>query len=73
MTDKDMSSLRVPSFCPICGRVMRGSYATRTYYDFGCCDVCHVEFIEGREERWKSGWRPDADQVSRVVAKYDTM
>ena len=26
---------------------------------FGCCFGCYIQWIEGREERWLSGWRPD--------------
>lgn len=26
---------------------------------YGCCDTCYINFIEGREERWNSGWRPN--------------
>tara|TARA_Y100000593_G_scaffold37653_1_gene73050 strand:- start:925 stop:1302 length:378 start_codon:yes stop_codon:yes gene_type:complete len=26
---------------------------------FGCCWNCYIQYIEGREERWKKGWRPN--------------
>lgn len=61
--------LRVPAFCPICGWVMRSSRSTRTYYDFGCCMNCHCEFVEDREERWASGWRPTPEQVAAFLRK----
>ena len=25
---------------------------------FGCCNKCHIQWIEGREQRWTEGWRP---------------
>jgi len=25
---------------------------------FDCCWKCHIQWVEGREERWLSGWRP---------------
>lgn len=25
---------------------------------FECCQGCFIKHIEGREERWKNGWRP---------------
>jgi len=59
------SDLRVPSFCPICDCVMKGSKSTSTYYDWGCCMHCFIEFVDDREERWKSGWRPSADEISK--------
>ena len=26
---------------------------------FGCCWNCYIQHIEGREDRWKKGWRPN--------------
>ena len=25
---------------------------------FDCCFKCYIRYVEGREERWKNGWRP---------------
>jgi hypothetical protein len=44
--------------CPFCQCYSFSSqddiYMTR----FGCCYGCFVKYIDGREERWMSGWRP---------------
>lgn len=55
-------SLRVPIFCPVCSNLMKGR-STSTYYDYGACVNCFIYFIEGREERWKSGWRPSMGEI----------
>ena len=26
---------------------------------FDCCEKCYIQWVEGREERWKNGWRPN--------------
>ena len=26
---------------------------------FDCCFKCFVQYVEGREERWQKGWRPN--------------
>ena len=26
---------------------------------FGSCYKCYVQYVEGREERWQEGWRPN--------------
>ncbi len=26
---------------------------------FDCCFKCYVQYVEGREDRWKNGWRPN--------------
>lgn len=62
-------TLRVPSFCPICDLIMKGNKSTASYYDFGCCANCHIEFIEHREEKWKSGWRPSQADIDKFLAK----
>ena len=45
-----LEEFRVPSFCPVCLMIMKGSLSTRSYYDFGCCSSCFIQFVEGREE-----------------------
>lgn len=62
-------TLLVPAFCPICELIMKSSRSTRTYYDFGCCMHCYIEFVEDREERWRSGWRPSAEDLDRFFKK----
>ena len=44
--------------CPVCL-----TYSTKLKDDmymskFECCHHCYVQWVEGREERWKTGWRP---------------
>lgn len=29
---------------------------------FSTCQKCYVQYIEGREQRWNSGWRPNEDK-----------
>jgi len=55
---EDIKSLRVPTFCPLCGFLMKGK-STNTFYNHGVCVNCFIHFIDGRESKWKSGWRPD--------------
>ncbi len=64
----DFKSLRVPTFCPICSGLMKGK-STNTWYDWGTCMNCFIEFIETREERWKSGWRPSEQEVTNYTSK----
>ena len=26
---------------------------------YSCCQKCYIQYVEDREERWLSGWRPD--------------
>ena len=60
---------RVPAWCPICERVMKGSYSTNSFYNFGCCHDCYIEFVEDRVERWNDGWRPSKEDLERFYKK----
>ena len=44
--------------CPVCEK-----YSFRTRDDiymskYECCFECFIKYVDGREERWKKGWRP---------------
>lgn len=45
--------------CPVCHsysfELRDDVYMTK----FDCCFGCYIQYVEGREERWKSDWRPD--------------
>ena len=28
---------------------------------FDCCYNCYIQWVEDREDRWKSGWRPEEE------------
>ena len=50
---------KINRVCPVCE-----SYSFSTNDDvymtkFSCCFECYIQHIEGREERWKTGWRPN--------------
>ena len=65
------SELRVPAFCPVCSMLMKGR-STPTYYDWGCCIHCFIEFLENsenRQKKWKEGWRPSKDEVDIFLKK----
>jgi hypothetical protein len=44
--------------CTICSNILKQrDMLFETKYE--CCQNCYVHYVEGREERWKQGWRPD--------------
>ncbi len=71
MTEEERQALRFPLSCPICDIVMKGGTAgdDKYYYKWGCCRFCSIEFVEDREERWLSGWRPSTAEVERMFRK----
>ena len=31
-------------------------------HKYDCCQNCFIKYVEGREERWQSGWRPTKEE-----------
>tara|TARA_Y100000593_G_C4317178_1_gene341527 strand:+ start:188 stop:571 length:384 start_codon:yes stop_codon:yes gene_type:complete len=29
---------------------------------YECCFDCYIQWVEGREERWNTGWRPEGEK-----------
>ena len=44
--------------CPVCDTYSFDKKDDLYMNRFECCLKCYINFVEGREERWKSGWRP---------------
>ncbi len=45
--------------CPVCETYSFKSNDDVYMIKFSCCEKCYIQWIEGREERWKKGWRPN--------------
>ncbi len=57
--NKRKSSHKISRTCPVCGSYSFSLNDDLYMTKFNCCFNCYIQFIEGREERWKSGWRPN--------------
>lgn len=45
--------------CPICTSFAKKSMDDVCLVKFDCCEKCYIQYVEGREERWLKGWRPN--------------
>ena len=45
--------------CPVCNTYSFKSNDDVYMIKFQCCFNCYIQWVEGREERWKTGWRPN--------------
>ena len=45
--------------CPVCNTYSFDSKDDVYMKKFECCYKCWIQWVEGREERWKTGWRPN--------------
>tara|TARA_R100001015_G_C4634100_1_gene199960 strand:+ start:147 stop:518 length:372 start_codon:yes stop_codon:yes gene_type:complete len=46
------------SVCDVCSNILKQQdmlYETK----YECCRNCYIQHVEGREDRWEQGWRPD--------------
>ena len=60
--DIEIKTKRKPSTsqrsCPVCKTYSFSSRDDLYMNRFKCCQQCYIDYVEFREERWKSGWRP---------------
>tara|TARA_Y100001937_G_C7025268_1_gene287415 strand:- start:11 stop:403 length:393 start_codon:yes stop_codon:yes gene_type:complete len=50
--------------CPVCGKYSFEGKDDLYMNKFSCCFDCYIQYVEGREERWSSGWRPDKNTMA---------
>lgn len=48
--------------CPVCKKYSFRSEDDLYMNKFDTCYRCYIKFIEGREEKWRSGWRPNKEK-----------
>ena len=47
--------------CPVCKTYSFKSQDDVYMNKYECCFGCYIQYVEGREERWQSGWRPQGE------------
>ena len=45
--------------CPTCSTYSFNKADDFYMHKFECCELCFVKWVDGREERWLAGWRPE--------------
>jgi len=59
LISKELLNRESKRSCPICNTYSFKSVDDLYMTKFDCCLKCYIQWVEGREERWKSGWRPN--------------
>jgi hypothetical protein len=44
--------------CPVCGALVRKVNDDIYLLKYDCCEECYIKYVEDREDRWLTGWRP---------------
>lgn len=47
--------------CPTCLTYSFNKADDFYMHKFECCEMCYIKWVEGREERWLAGWRPQGE------------
>tara|TARA_R100000008_G_scaffold86555_1_gene80146 strand:- start:3948 stop:4349 length:402 start_codon:yes stop_codon:yes gene_type:complete len=53
--------------CPVCETYSFDMKDDLYMNKFECCFDCYIQWVEGREERWESGWRPEKIDASKRI------
>jgi hypothetical protein len=47
--------------CPVCSTYSFDKADDIYMHRHDCCNMCFIQWVDGREERWKTGWRPKGE------------
>jgi len=47
--------------CPVCNKYSFHPRDDLYMNKFEACFKCYIQWVDGREERWNSGWRPNKE------------
>jgi len=45
--------------CPVCNAYSFKRRDDLYMTKYQCCEKCYIQWVEDREDRWKTGWRPN--------------
>ena len=48
--------------CPVCHSMARKAADDVCLLKFDCCHPCYIKYVEDREDRWNTGWRPKGNK-----------
>lgn len=50
--------------CPICDKYLADTKDDVYLLKWNCCYSCFIQWVEHREERWVTGWRPNKEKLN---------
>ena len=59
LLSKNLINKKSKRKCPVCDIYSFDMEDDLYMNKFECCFQCFVQWVEGREERWLNGWRPN--------------
>ena len=62
LIDKRLINNKDRRGCPVCDIYSFDLKDDLYMNKFQCCWPCYIQWVDGREERWKKGWRPNVEK-----------
>ena len=59
---RNLINKEINRVCPVCETYSFSGRDDLYMNKFECCEKCYIRWVEDREERWMSGWRPNKEQ-----------
>jgi hypothetical protein len=59
LVPKKLLNIESNRTCPVCDTYSFDVRDDVYMNKYDCCRLCYVKYVEDREERWLSGWRPN--------------
>jgi len=56
---KKLLNREANGICPVCGKYNLSSRDEVFILKWQSCEKCYILYVEGREDRWTKGWRPN--------------
>ena len=56
---RNLINKEINRVCPVCETYSFSGKDDLYMNKFECCEKCYIQWVEGREDRWKKGWRPN--------------
>tara|TARA_R100000808_G_C2143099_1_gene150863 strand:- start:1908 stop:2306 length:399 start_codon:yes stop_codon:yes gene_type:complete len=65
LLSRKLINKRSERVCPVCDTYSFSKRDDLYMNRFECCLKCYINFVEDREERWATGWRPEKLEKNR--------
>jgi len=61
------SKVMTPLCCSICDTLLRSRDDEVSHKEYGCCNLCAMQWAHARKKEWLNGWRPSKEEVAEIV------
>ena len=67
LVSKKLLTKEHTSTCPVCTKYSPKLNDKLSLVKYNCCYECYSNYVEGREQRWSTGWRPKLKEEEKCL------